>query len=84
MIFPNSIRTGIVAFFTGAKKRIGYERFAKFILLTDTLKRPRENGKKMPVYTGEYYAKLLGLIDATPQSLYPELPILPETADTAS
>lgn len=83
VIFPNSIRTGIVAFFTGAKKRIGYERFGKFIFLTNTLKRPRENGKKMPVYTGEYYAKLLELIDAKPQSLYPELPILPETADTA-
>ncbi|WP_372371654.1 lipopolysaccharide heptosyltransferase II [Candidatus Uabimicrobium sp. HlEnr_7] len=83
VIFPNSIRTGIIGFLTRAQKRIGYERLAKNIFLTNTLKRPKENGKKMPVYTGGYYAKLLELIDATPESLYPELPILPETEKKA-
>ena len=83
VIFPNSIRTGILSFLSRAKKRVGYARFGKFLFFTDTLIRERKNGKYVHVYTGDHYAKLMGLLEAKPESLYPELPLKTETKDRA-
>lgn len=58
LIFPNSFSSGMLFWLGGVKRRIGYIRDARGWLLTDGLKRLRNNGKFEPTYMADYYLKL--------------------------
>lgn len=67
VIFPNSFESAAVAFFSGAKRRIGYARDARSFLLTDAVPLPAKG--EIPRHERFYYLEMLrraGLIDALP------------------
>lgn len=59
VLLTNSLRTGIVGWLSGAKRRIGYKRYGRGLLLTDGLSPPRESGRLTPVSPVDYYLKLV-------------------------
>jgi len=60
VLLPNSFRSAWIAWLSGAKRRIGYDRYARGLLLTDRLAPPRDaNGKLLPCPIVEYYLALL-------------------------
>lgn len=54
-LFPNSFSSALIAWLSGIKRRIGYKRDARSILLTDSLERKHDNGKFRPTYMVDYY-----------------------------
>jgi heptosyltransferase-2 len=64
VFLPNSFRVAWMAWLAGIPRRIGYVRYGRGFLLTDSLKAPRDNdGKFLPTPIVEYYlalAKMLG------------------------
>ena len=72
-IFPNSFSSALTFWLAGVKRRIGYERDARSLLLTDGLKRPMENGKFKPRYMADYYLELCYLAGCKKESNHPEL-----------
>jgi heptosyltransferase-2 len=60
VLLPNSFRSAWIAWLSGAKRRIGYDRYARGLLLTDRLEPPRdERGRLLPCPIVEYYLALL-------------------------
>lgn len=59
VILPNSFRSGLLAFFAGIPRRVGYERHGRGVLLTDVLHHPvDEDGRRLPSPIVEAYLKL--------------------------
>src|SRR2546427_580017 len=49
VLFPNSIRSALVAWLGGCRRRIGYSRFGRSLFLTDRLEPVRNAaGKRLP------------------------------------
>ena len=60
VLLPNSFRSAWIAWLSGIERRVGYDRYARGLLLTDRLKPPRdEAGKLLPCPIVEYYLALL-------------------------
>ncbi len=60
ILMPNSTRSGILARFSRAKRRIGYARDGRGGMLTDRLTAPKDAaGKFLPAAMIDYYANLL-------------------------
>ena len=57
-LFPNSFSSAFMFWLGGVKKRIGYRRDARSLLLTDGIDRLSENGKFLPTYMADFYLKL--------------------------
>ena len=67
VLFPNSFESAAVAFLTGAKRRIGYARDARSLLLTDAVPLPVKG--EIPRHERFYYLEMLrraGMIDTLP------------------
>jgi len=67
VLFPNSFRSALQIYITGARRRIGYARDARSFLLTDAIPIPKAG--EIPKHERFYYLELLrraGLIDALP------------------
>jgi heptosyltransferase-2 len=67
VLFPNSFRSALQIYITGAGRRIGYARDARSFLLTDAIPIPKAG--EIPKHERFYYLELLrraGLIDALP------------------
>jgi heptosyltransferase-2 len=59
VLFPNSFRTGIVAWLGGCRRRIGYRRYGRDLFLTDGLDPLRgPNGKRTPSPVLDAFNKL--------------------------
>src|SRR3954469_24699964 len=55
VLLPNSFRSALVACLAGARRRVGYNRGGRDLLLTDRLNVPRDNeGRRLPVPVVEY------------------------------
>jgi heptosyltransferase-2 len=63
ILLTNSLRTGIVGWLSGAKRRIGYRRYGRGLLLTEGLLPPRESGRLTPVSPVDYYLNLVERLD---------------------
>ncbi|MGR3219844.1 MAG: glycosyltransferase family 9 protein, partial [Candidatus Anammoxibacter sp.] len=72
-IFPNSFSSTLMFWLAGVKRRIGYVRDARGLLLTDGLKRPMKNGKFKPGYMADYYLALCYMAGCKNESSRPEL-----------
>ena len=58
LLLTNSLRTGLLAWCSGAKQRIGYAQYGRGPLLTDKLKFEKQNGRFAPSSTMLGYLKL--------------------------
>ena len=58
MVLPNSFRAALLAAAAGVRRRVGYVRDARRLLLTHPIERPTERGRFKPTYMGEFYLNL--------------------------
>jgi heptosyltransferase-2 len=73
LVFPNSFSSALLAFLSRAKRRVGYNREGRRILLTDAVPRPTEGGRFAPQPMVEYYLKLCEQVGASAGSRKTEL-----------
>lgn len=74
VLFPNSFRSGLMAWLSGASRRVGYARGGRDALLTDRLIEPRDkSGKRVPNPIVEYYLELPRRLGCPTDSLRTEL-----------
>jgi heptosyltransferase-2 len=59
VVLPNSFSSALLAWSTGAPRRIGYARSGRGWLLSDALPAPRENGRFKPLAMERYYLDLV-------------------------
>jgi heptosyltransferase-2 len=77
VLMTNSLRTGLLAWLSGAPRRIGYARYGRGWLLTDRLQPPRAAGKLVPHRMVDYYLDLAYALGCPPESPRLELATLP-------
>ncbi len=59
VVLPNSVRSALEAFLGRARRRIGYDRRRRGVLLTDPIAPPRDDrGRFLPSNMVDYYLKL--------------------------
>jgi heptosyltransferase-2 len=74
VLFPNSIRTGLLAWLAGVPRRVGYDRGGRWFLLTDRLRYPcGPDGRRIPTPIVESYLALARHLGCPVDSLRPEL-----------
>ncbi len=87
VLLPNSFRSALLAWRSGAKRRVGYARGGRGLILTDRLAPPRDQaGRYLPTPIVEYYLKLARHLNCPVASLRTELyttPIDEAAADLA-
>ncbi|MEE9311196.1 MAG: lipopolysaccharide heptosyltransferase II [Planctomycetota bacterium] len=84
IILPNSFGSAWQFFSGHVKKRIGYFKEGRKILLHTGLKRTHDAaGKFIPKYTGQYFMDLLDVINLPESPLVPILPITETQRDKA-
>jgi heptosyltransferase II len=81
--FTNSLRTAIVAWRGGTKRRIGFVRYARGPLLTDKLYPPRRDGRIVPEPTVDTYLALARAAGCGEESRRLELATLPRDEQSA-
>jgi heptosyltransferase-2 len=59
VVFPHSFRAALQARLAGARRRVGYARGGRRLLLTDSVEPHRENGHVVPVYMAREYLDLV-------------------------
>ncbi len=62
VVFPHSFRLALLAWLTGARRRVGYARGGRSHLLTERMPRHLENGAPAPVYTAREYLELVAAL----------------------
>jgi heptosyltransferase-2 len=82
VLLPNSLRTGVLAWASGAPVRVGYARYGRGPLLTHKLYHPRLGRKYLPTPAVDAYLQLAAALDCDWQSRRLELGTLP--ADEAA
>lgn len=79
LLLPNSWRTALLAFASGAKDRLGYERGGRGVLLTRKLYPPRkEDGRLATISALDYYLELAYAAGCPSASRQVELATRPE------
>ena len=74
VLFPNSFRTALLAWRAGAKRRVGYARGGRGLLLTDRLEPPRDGrGSFLPSPIVDYYREIPKRLDCPDDGSRPEL-----------
>jgi heptosyltransferase-2 len=73
LLLPNSFRTGLLAYLSGARRRVGYAQYGRGPLLTDKLKFEKRNGRFVPAPTLDTYLRLAKLLGCEPKSIGTEL-----------
>jgi len=61
ILFPNSLSSAALAWLASGRQRIGYRRYWRGPLLTNSLLPPKEKGKYTPISAVDYYLKLTEL-----------------------
>ncbi len=78
VLFPNSFRSALIALLAGARRRVGYARDGRSLMLTARLDPPREHGKYKLTPVMRYYNRLAAAVGAGDP---PMLPMLHTTPD---
>jgi heptosyltransferase-2 len=73
LILPHSFSTALFAWVAGAKRRLGYTRGDRGLLLTDSMPVRREDGRRVPVPKTDYYLALCRAAGLPVASEKPEL-----------
>ncbi len=80
-ILPNSLSSALISWSAGVSKRIGYARDNRSWLLTDPVQRPKENGRFLPTYMGDYYLRLCSSIGCRVGSKKTEIFVTPKSQE---
>jgi heptosyltransferase-2 len=64
ILLPNSLRSAMLFWMGGVKRRIGYDRGGRRRLLTDAIAVPREGGRFVPSSMITYYLRLAEVLGA--------------------
>jgi heptosyltransferase-2 len=83
VVLPHSFGTAMLARATGAKRRLGHLTDGRGFLLTDGIPRPRHNGKTLPEYMADHWAKLVASVGIEVSDLAPELMVSAESQTKA-
>jgi heptosyltransferase-2 len=83
LVLTNSWRTGLVAWLSAAKERVGYARYGRRWLLSRPLHPPRESGRLAPISAVDYYLHLAREIGCPAASPRLELATTPSEEDAA-
>jgi len=75
VIFPNSFSSAFMAFLAGIKRRIGYSREGRRILLTDPIEPIREGSRIVPVPMVKYYLRITEAMECPSPPPKPELAV---------
>jgi heptosyltransferase-2 len=75
VVLPHSFGTALLARATGAKQRVGHLTEGRGFLLTGGIPRPRENGRTLPEYMADHWAKLVAVLGVEVADLAPELAV---------
>jgi heptosyltransferase-2 len=79
VLFPNSLRSAWMALVGGARRRVGYRRGGRGLLLTDRLDPPRgADGRFVPVPAVEYYLAIARRLGCAVTSVRTEIFTTPE------
>src|SRR3954452_5691290 len=74
VLFPNSHRSALLAWLAGARRRIGYGRGGRGLLLTARLAMPRDRrGRRLPVPIVESYLEIVRRLGCRVDSVKTEL-----------
>jgi lipopolysaccharide heptosyltransferase II len=74
VLLPNSYRSAAVAWLAGVRRRIGYSRMGRGLLLTDSLAVPRDRkGQRLPVPIVGYYLAIARLLNCPIDSFRTDL-----------
>jgi heptosyltransferase-2 len=79
VLLTNSLRTALLAWLSGAPRRVGYVRYGRGWLLTDPLEPPRSDGRIAPQPMVDYYLELAYALGCPPES--PRLELATTLAD---
>jgi len=82
VLFPNSLSSGLLAWRSGARRRIGYARNGRSPLLTHRLRHPRSGRSWTPVSAVDAFLELAYAVGCPPQSRQLELATRPEDERT--
>jgi heptosyltransferase-2 len=77
VLLANSFRSALLACLAGARRRVGYDRDGRGLLLTDRLVAHRLNGKFIPVSMVRYYSGIADYLGCRELSARLELPARP-------
>ncbi|MCS7237326.1 MAG: lipopolysaccharide heptosyltransferase II [Thermoguttaceae bacterium] len=78
VLFTNSLRTALLAFLGRARRRVGYARDARSLLLTDKIYPRTEAGRIVPEPMVWTYLALAEAIGCPPESPHLELAVTPQ------
>jgi heptosyltransferase-2 len=78
-ILPNSFSSALMIWLARADRRIGYVRDNRSWMLTDPIQRPKEKGRFLPAYMGDYYLRLCTSIGCKVGSKNTEVFVSPES-----
>lgn len=82
--FPHSFRAALLARLTGARRRIGYDRDKRGMLLTDRVAPYREHGRITPIYMAKEYLDLVAPLGCVDDGEGLELRAEPEAVEFAT
>ncbi|NIP84642.1 MAG: lipopolysaccharide heptosyltransferase II [Planctomycetales bacterium] len=82
LLLPNSLRTGMMGWLSGAARRVGYAQYGRGPLLTDKLKFRKAKGRILPTPAMDAYLQLAYLLGCPPERAQTELRTRP--ADEAA
>lgn len=78
VVLPHSIRSGWLAWWSGAPRRLGQDRDGRRWLLTETVAPYREHGRIVPIYMGREYLDLVASLGCEDDGAGLELVAPPE------
>jgi heptosyltransferase II len=85
IIFPNSFGSAWQFVLGGVRKRVGYFKEGRKILLHAGREREQDDaGKFVPDYTGRYFMQLLDVLGLPPGPLVPSLPVSDDERQAAA
>jgi len=82
VLLPNSFRSALLFFLAGVKRRIGYARNGRGLMLTDGMPAPMEGRRFLPTPQITYYLRLVEILGAPTEDRRMEL--FPTEADEAA
>jgi len=76
VLLTNSLRTGLMAWASGARQRVGFVRYGRGFCLTTRLYHPRQGRRYLPVSAIDCYLQLAYALACPPESRHLELATL--------
>ncbi len=83
LLLPNSLGSALWAWWGGVRRRVGYARDGRSLLLTDRVQVPRADGRLIEMPMVDYYLKLAEVVGCGAESPRLELRVTPADEQSA-